>query len=82
MATYIWAISKNKNENQAPRLEVESKDVKRTRFPQNNVTWLKFVKSEAYFNLNNLQYMSAHLKKRSRNRVIFIDISTIPVMYW
>ena len=38
MATYIWAISKNKNENQAPRLEVESKDVKRTRFPQNAKT--------------------------------------------
>ena len=30
MATYIWAISKKQNENQAPRLEVESKDVKRT----------------------------------------------------
>ena len=30
MATYIWAFSKKQNENQAPRLEVESKDVKRT----------------------------------------------------
>ena len=38
MATYIWAISKNKNENQAPHLEVESKDVKRTRFPRNAKT--------------------------------------------
>ena len=40
MATYIWTISKNKNENQAPRLGVESKNAKRTRFPQNANTML------------------------------------------
>ena len=38
MATYVWTISNNKNGNQAPRLVVESKDVKRTRFPQNAKT--------------------------------------------
>ena len=38
MATHVWTISNNKNQNQAPRLGVDSKDVKRTRFPQNAKT--------------------------------------------
>ena len=38
MATYVWTISNDKNQNQAPRLGVESKDVKRTCFPKNAKT--------------------------------------------
>ena len=44
--TYIQAISKTKNENQASRLGVESRIVKKSVFPpkrQNNAIWLKFV---------------------------------------
>ena len=40
MATYIRTISKKNNENQAPRLGVESKNVKRPRFPPNAKTML------------------------------------------